>query len=59
MSRNVSVVIMSLKQYYKKYGMDYKNGDLTDYPLEELDYIIQDTDIEKVALIGNRLFEIE
>ena len=32
--------------------------DLWDYPLEEIEHIVNDTDIEEVALIGDRLYEL-
>lgn len=57
-NREVKVIKMTMEKYMEQYGEQYNEGELFDYPLEELDYIISDTDIEKVALIEDRLYEI-
>lgn len=56
--RKIEITKMSEKEYMDNYGYEYSEGNLFDYPLEELDYIITDTDIEKLALINNRLYEL-
>lgn len=58
MDRVVQVVIMDQEEYMEKHGEEYDKGELWDYPLEELEHIIVDTDINKVALIDDRLFEL-
>ena len=56
--KKLNIVTMTLNEYMKAYGEEYNDGNLFDYPIEELEYIMQDTDIEKVALIDGRLYEI-
>lgn len=56
--RKIQIQKMTIKEYMDKYGIQYEEGELFDYPLDELDYIIEDTDIEKLALIDDRLYEI-
>ena len=56
--RKISIQNMDLEKYMSMYGYDYNEGNLFDYPIEELDYILNDTDIANLALIDNRLYEI-
>ena len=56
--RKIQIQKMTIKEYMDKYSIQYEEGELFDYPLDELDYIIEDTDIEKLALIDDRLYEI-
>lgn len=58
MEREVKVIKMSMEEYMKNHREEYEEGNLFDYPLEELDHIVNDTDIEVVALIGDRLYEV-
>lgn len=58
MKREVKVIQMTIVEYMKSYKEEYEEGNLFDYPLDELDHIANDTDIEVVALIGDRLYEI-
>ena len=58
-NREVKVIKMTMEKYMEQYGEQYNEGELFDYPLEELDYIVEDTDISTVALIGDRLYEID
>lgn len=55
--RNVNIKIMSKKEYMNLYGQEYNDGTYFDYPLCELEYIIESTEINNLALIENRLFE--
>lgn len=57
--RNVNIKIMTKEEYMKLYEKDYNDGTYFDYPLDELEYIIQHTEINNLALIDNRLFEYE
>ena len=56
--KNLEIIEMSEEKYFELYGEQYEDGDLWDYPLDEIEYIIHNTNIEKVALINNRLYEI-
>lgn len=58
MKREVKVIKMSIEEYMENHREEYEEGNLFDYPLDELDHIVNDTDIEVVALIGDRLYEI-
>lgn len=58
MERQLKVIKMNKEDYFKKYGDAYEEGNLFDYPFNEIDHIINDTDIEVVALIEDRLFEV-
>lgn len=58
MKREIKVIQMTVVEYMKNYKEEYEEGNLFDYPLDELDHIVNDTDIEVVALIGDRLYEI-
>lgn len=58
---------MRILKVYKMNSNDYDRAlfirghdkeELWDYPLEEIDHILNDTDIEEVALIGDRLYEL-
>lgn len=57
--RQVKVMIMTKEEYMNVYGDRHEEGELFDYPLEEMSYILLDTKIEKLALIEGRLYEIE
>ena len=57
--RKISIQTMNLDEYMSKFKYEYNEGELFDYPLEELDYILSDTDIESLALIDNRLYELK
>lgn len=59
MKREVKVVNMTLEEYMKGHKDEYDEGNLFDYPLEEIDHILNHTEIEAVALIGDRLYELE
>ena len=56
--KELKIIEMSEEKYFELYGEQYEEGDLWDYPLDEIEYIIHNTNIEKVALINNRLYEI-
>lgn len=56
--RSVSIIMMDKEDYNNLYGKYYSDGSLFDYPLDELDYIISDTEINNLALIENRLYEL-
>lgn len=56
--RDIKIVKMSLEKYLSEFGLEYDEGNLFDYPISELDYIMNDTEIEVLALIGNRLYEL-
>lgn len=58
MKRKINIVKLSLEEYLAAYGVEYDEGNLFDYPFEELDYIINETEISALALIGKRLYEI-
>lgn len=51
---------MTLKQYMGKYWKQYKNGDLWDFPYQELfDGSVEPQDGMTYWLIGGRLYETE
>ena len=56
--KELKIIEMSEEKYFELYGEQYEDGDLWGYPLDEIEYIIHNTNIEKVALINNRLYEI-
>lgn len=58
MKRKINIVKIKLEEYLALYGTEYDEGNLFDYPFEELDYIVNETDINNLAIIGNRLYEI-
>lgn len=40
------------------FAKELDKDELWDYPLDEIDHLLNDTDIEEVALIGDRLYEL-
>lgn len=54
------VVYQMNKEEYERtlFAKKIDKDELWDYPLDEVDHIINDTDIEEVALIGDRLYEL-
>lgn len=58
-NRTVNIKIMTEEEYMNLYKQEYDNGTYFDYPLEELGYILESTEINSLALINNRLFEYE
>ena len=59
MSRELTIIKMSFEHYMEKYGYYYEAGELWDYPLSELDYLLSETESTKFALVDNRLYEIK
>lgn len=58
MKRKLNIVKLTLEEYLAAHGTEYDEGNLFDYPFEELDYIINETEIDTLALIGKRLYEV-
>lgn len=56
--RSITIVTMTIEEYRDKYANEYDDGNLFDYPLNELDHVLEDTDIEKLAFIDKRLYEM-
>lgn len=58
MKKQIKIIELKLEEYLAEYGLEYTEGHLFDYPLSELPYIMEETDINHLALINNRLYEI-
>lgn len=58
MKRKIKIIQLTLEEYLAEYGLEYTEGHLFDYPFSELDYIIDETEINYLAIIGSRLYEI-
>ena len=56
--REVKVIKMTKEAYMNQYGNEYNEGNLFDYPFNEMDHIVNDTEITVVAFIDDRLFEV-
>lgn len=55
--KKLEIITMTKEEYFKEYGSDYEDGMLWDYPLEELDHLLEDGTVEVYALIEGRLYE--
>lgn len=49
---------MDKKEYMETYGEMYDNGDLWDFPQEELSYLMENNEHKQYALIEDRLYEL-
>lgn len=57
-NRKIEIIKLTLEEYMRENGSMYEEGNLWDYPLCELEYIIKETEINKLALIDDRLYEL-
>lgn len=48
---------MGMEEYRANYGESYDNGELWDYPIEELDYLLDRNDEMVYVLIDGRIYE--
>lgn len=57
--KDIRIIKMTMEEYLATYKEEYESGEVWDYPLEELEYVIENSECKKVALIENRLYEIK
>lgn len=57
--KDIRIIKMTMEEYLATYKEEYESGEVWDYTLEELEYIIENSECKKVALIENRLYEIK
>lgn len=54
----MQIIKMNMEEYLERFGLQYEDGELWDYPLEEMEYILENNECTKYALIENRLYEM-
>ena len=59
MERKIEIIAMNFDDYMEKYGYYYEAGELWDYPLSEIDYLLCESESTRFALVDDRLYEVE
>ena len=58
MDRQIQITSMTFEEYLNKYGHNCKDENILSYPLEEIELVFNDTQVNTVALIDGRLYEV-